>query len=438
MSSASVPVLALDIPDANVTKENDEIVEQINKGKSPLSEASLDEALLSLCALTDVEAEQEGNKKGSSKFSGVLLKELCVRFALKKSLSKPQMITSIRESSRNKEKLKIIIEDREGGTYRTNCNTLPRLINLVMKFPDAIMRSNALASKEDLQNKEVNGSKPIWITVAEQFNDREHNSGGLVHSIGQLPHEELTSRNIDPEKISPDGVLTSKQAYDLFKFTTRFYANKVLPNFEASGKHNGHDFYSYCNNNTDALYLHEKLKQLGNPELTAFCLEGNVLPGGFDSGINGGDCANTETPIERSSNNKNASIKIQQDMVNVMRERSSNEGASNTASIRRDLNVAMSVLTTSYMSTEKRLSELEVADDAESNPKKKAKIIYYEKLLLKMEEQRQDMEDELLEMKVVKQKVVVVTSNMFETPTGSIPLTIPSPMDENSGTFENV
>jgi hypothetical protein len=68
-----------------------------------------------------------------------------------------------------------------------------------MRYPDALQRSSALATRMDLQNKATNASKPIWVTVADEFMDGT-DSGGLVKK-----HEKFIKHIINPESISKIG-----------------------------------------------------------------------------------------------------------------------------------------------------------------------------------------------------------------------------------------
>ena len=96
------------------------------------------------------------------------------------------MVTALRIAVRKSEELKAIDASKRDGTYITDKNTIPRLVDLVLRFPDALQRSSALATRQDLQNMEVNGSKIMWVTVSEQFMDGT-DSGGIMK-----PHEEFT------------------------------------------------------------------------------------------------------------------------------------------------------------------------------------------------------------------------------------------------------
>ena len=105
------------------------------------------------------------------------------------------MIQSLRKTAKIAV-LKNAIASKQDGTHISDKNTYPRLKNLVLAFPDALQRSSALATRQDLQNKEVNASRTIWINVAEQFMDG-HDSGGITKT-----HEEFTRVGMDTEEIS--------------------------------------------------------------------------------------------------------------------------------------------------------------------------------------------------------------------------------------------
>ena len=129
-------------------------------------------------------------------------------------LAKPEMITQLRASVKREDELKKMDEKERNGTYRHDKNTVPRLVNLIMKYPDALQRSSALASRMDLQNKATNASNPIWITVVDGTD-----SGGLVRK-----HEKFLKHSISPESISKTGIFTPLQAFDLFKEISRAYS----------------------------------------------------------------------------------------------------------------------------------------------------------------------------------------------------------------------
>jgi hypothetical protein len=150
------------------------------------------------------------------------LKKIAKTLGLVCGQAKPEMMSSLRAAISKAKKRK--------GTYTCDKSTLPKLINLVFCYPDALQQSAAISTGQDLQNKETNGNKLIWTTLAEEFMDGT-NSGGLV-----VENEEFSKVGMNPELISKIGIMTSKQAHDLFKFVARNYA-KSLPRYEASGRH---------------------------------------------------------------------------------------------------------------------------------------------------------------------------------------------------------
>ncbi len=123
----------------------------------------------------------------------------------------------------------------------------------MIRYPDALQRSALLGGRYELQTKQTYERQDIFVTVTEQFNSSA-NSGGLVTN-----HEEYTERNIDSEAKNTSGEIKPKQPYDIFKTTIKAYA-LCLTKFEASGKHNSHDFYNYCQGDIDVLYLFHSLE----------------------------------------------------------------------------------------------------------------------------------------------------------------------------------
>lgn len=63
--------------------------------------------------------------------------------------------------------------------FISNVNTFPRICNIILDHPDALIRSALLASKYALQNKETNQSQPI-------FKENRENSTTLPIIVGEL------------------------------------------------------------------------------------------------------------------------------------------------------------------------------------------------------------------------------------------------------------
>ena len=119
----------------------------------------LDSILDQLCALSEEAAVKEGKSKGNSIFKLSTLKQIAKRMGLIVGLAKPDMIVTLRNAMLRATELKVIEASKRDGTYVVDKNTVPRLINLVLRYPDALQRSSALATRQEVQNKEVNGSR---------------------------------------------------------------------------------------------------------------------------------------------------------------------------------------------------------------------------------------------------------------------------------------
>ena len=105
--------------------------------------------------------------------------------------------------------------DEESQNFTSNQNTFPRLCNIILDYPDAVVRSAVLASKYALQNKETNQNQPIFLETCEKFNDAAFDSGGIVSE-----HPELLNAKIDPEKHN-NGKISPKQVFKLFNAVIR-------------------------------------------------------------------------------------------------------------------------------------------------------------------------------------------------------------------------
>ena len=147
----------------------------------------------------------------------------------------------------------------------------PRICNIILDHPDALVRSALLASKYALQNKETNQKQPIFKETRDKFNDSTYNSGGIISD-----HPELVRAKIDTEKNNTSAMITAKRIFKTFNAVIRQYS-VISIKYTPSGQHNQHEFFSYCLGNVNALYLHLKLKSLGNPELNSFCAEGTTV-----------------------------------------------------------------------------------------------------------------------------------------------------------------
>ena len=76
--------------------------------------------------------------------------------------------------------------DEESQKFISNMNTFPRLCNIILQYPDAVIRSSLLGSKYALQNKETNQNQPVFVETCAKFDDANFYSGGLVSEHMEL------------------------------------------------------------------------------------------------------------------------------------------------------------------------------------------------------------------------------------------------------------
>ena len=236
-----------------------------------------------LCNLSEEDVKRV---KGSSKLSGISLsrvKQISEHMSLNRCFNKSILIDNIIKKRKRVAELAALHssealeeesdDDEIASKFISNVNTFPRICNIILDHPDALVRSALLASKYALQNKETNQKQPIFKETRDKFNDITYNSGGIISD-----HPELVRAKIDPEKNNTTGLITAKHVFKTFNAVIRQYS-VISIKYTASGQHNQHDFFSYCLGNVNALYLHLKLKSLGNPELNSFCAEGTTVDG---------------------------------------------------------------------------------------------------------------------------------------------------------------
>ena len=235
--------------------------------------------------LCNLSPEALKNAKGSSKLSKISLtkaKDLATHLSMNRCFNKSVLIDNIvKKRKRASELVSIHIleaaeqdsDDGESSRFVSNVNTFPRICNIILNHPDALIRSALLASKYALQNKETNQNQPIFKEARDNFNDSKFDSGGIISD-----HPELLKAKINPESHNTTGQISAKHLFKTFNNVIRQYAI-IIPKYTASGQHNQDDFFRYCLGNVNALYLHLKLKAIGDPELNSFCAEGTVIDG---------------------------------------------------------------------------------------------------------------------------------------------------------------
>lgn len=187
--------------------------------------------------------------------------------------SKEELADMIFAFKDHQEAIKVASELRAG--HRRTLNTFPRLCNFLMESPDALARVQLLASRFQLDSGEVYHEQRIFVDAVEKFNDKTLSSRGLVQV-----HQAYAEKKINPD-LADEGELTTEKAYKIFMNVKKSYS-EAKRRFHASGQ-NGNDFFEFCGNDCDVLYLHHWIVKLGNPDLTTFCESGSIIPAGFDS-----------------------------------------------------------------------------------------------------------------------------------------------------------
>ena len=258
----------------------------ITRDAAYIESLNINERIAILCSMDDQLLSKQKTSRRTAMFSLEQIKDMASHLGIKKSQTKPKLVEAILSYMKQKQQHDAmsvaqvtsstsVDGNSNNGTYRKDKNTIPRLINLLFNHPNALARSQSIPSRVDIQDRQLNEHQEIWTIVCNEFMDRSHNSGGLM-----AQHDALD--DIDTEKINNSGILTPKHAFKIFKDVLREYA-VVEPNYSASGKHNEHDYFMYCNGNTDVLYLHLALEVRNHESLSQFCKEGYVLHNGLDS-----------------------------------------------------------------------------------------------------------------------------------------------------------
>jgi hypothetical protein len=233
-----------------------------------------------------------------------LAKELKIRHA---NVPKSELVKNLLKYKGEDEALEASTVRTDDG-FRRDANTFPRLLNFLMKEPNAVARLQLLAARHQLDSGEVYSSQEVMITAVELFNDPGMNSGGLID-----PHQAL--RKIDPEKV-PNGELKPEKAWKILLDTKKLYA-EAKKNFHASGSMNS-DFHMFCCHYggaaTDVLYLYLWLVQLNCTELNTFFESGNIIEGGFDTATNQSSSCVTTPKIKSTSGKATSSTEQSKEM----------------------------------------------------------------------------------------------------------------------------
>ncbi len=233
------------------------------------------------------ELKEMGFEKANAKRNGapiIDLRKIAGHFKIPKGQVKEDLLKAIFKRLENNEILRTLnapstpaagnTSNVENPAYRKDFNTVPRIINLLLARSSELINIEKIASRSQLQQGEVYGNNPLFKIVATQFNNPTHNSGGLAGH-----HEVFDEKEIDPEKISTVGKITAEQVYKYYREVVQLY-KKAYQNYMSSGFHERRDFWLFCNNRTDLLYLHIAIEATHNEQVLEFMSSGAVIEGG--------------------------------------------------------------------------------------------------------------------------------------------------------------
>lgn len=251
----------------------------------------------------------------------------------------------------------------DGTGFKKSRNTNFRLINVVVKYPAALQRSNLIASKEQLQNRETGSRAPFWKEVEVEFND-DTPTGGLIHQ-----HEEFTKKKIAPDAAF-NGLISSGKCYSLWKNLVKRYALAVRK-FEVSGNGNEAIFWNFCMGKVDVLYLRLVLNGLGDMDLLGYCAEGSEVDGGLETSSVKSNLTRTPTPSSdrkrRKETQADEMIDIAKRKLAVMSEAAESERLASASTVERNKAQTASLLWEQMRSIESAIDEMEASSDYNEN-----------------------------------------------------------------------
>lgn len=127
-------------------------------------------------------------------------------------------------------------------------------------YPSELLSVEKQATREQFQNREINGNQTFFHKVATfLLNDEGIACGGVPLPL----HPELQSfASINPHNIMEGNFINAITVYEIYKDIKKQYY-VVYSRYSDSGIHNNdHDCWNYCGNKTDLLYLPCCIKSL--------------------------------------------------------------------------------------------------------------------------------------------------------------------------------
>lgn len=158
------------------------------------------------------------------------LKKIAAHFGMKQSIQKEVFIGALNAKIHSMQALDAIqsTQSSQSNTaiFRRDKNTIPRILNILTTYPEGLLRTRSRANWMDLQNRNTYANAEIWVDVANNFNDRNFNSGGLVDN-----HENLIIEGVNPEQPNKSiACITSDHCYNFFGKFRKFirHYTKIL------------------------------------------------------------------------------------------------------------------------------------------------------------------------------------------------------------------
>jgi hypothetical protein len=126
------------------------------------------------------------------------LKNICIHYGMNKRGKKNELINvifvtfeAINALERHEELSTSITND-----FRVDSNTIPRLCNIVLQYhPSTLLQTGAIASRVDLQNRDVGATHSLWQDVADSINNPDYEVGLIIKSH---THTEFQKKNVNP------------------------------------------------------------------------------------------------------------------------------------------------------------------------------------------------------------------------------------------------
>jgi hypothetical protein len=69
-------------------------------------------------------------------------------------------------------------------SFRKSRNTMPRIINIILGYPNALLRSQLLADRLQLDSGETRSRHPAFTDCAEKFNNKRYVIDQLSYLLG--------------------------------------------------------------------------------------------------------------------------------------------------------------------------------------------------------------------------------------------------------------